>query len=192
MHYILEHLEPRLYKWCQLEYEHISKIVGNEQLIFTNIKSKSQKIKLEKLGKVEKNSVVNLGLETKKICILDPFAPKTLTSEDRKRFDYFIFGGILGDYPMRARTKEELSSKLPGAETRNIGKEQMPTDNAFYVVKEIIEHGKKLEELKFKDSPELEVKEGESIIMPFRYVLVNGKILMSKKLEYLLKTKKGF
>ena len=192
MYYILEHLEPRLYKWCLLEYEHISKIVGKEKLILTNIKTASQKKKLEKLGRVETKSVINLSFNPQKICILDPFAPKTLTSEDSKKFDYFVFGGILGDYPMKARTKEELSSKLQGAETRNIGKEQMPTDNAFYVVKEIIEHGKKLEELKFKDSPELEVKEGESIIMPFRYVIVNGKILMSKKLEHFLKTKKGF
>ena len=192
MFYILEHLEPRLYKWCQLEYEHISKIIGKEKLIFTNVKTSSQKKKMEKLGRVEAKSIVSLSFNPQRICILDPFAPKTLTPEDTKRFDYFIFGGILGDYPMRARTKEELSSKLKGAETRNIGKEQMPTDNAFYVVKEIIEHGKKLEELKFKDSPELEVKEGESIIMPFRYVLVNGKMLMSKKLEHFLKTKKGF
>ena len=114
MKYILEHLEKRLYTWCLLEYEHISQLVGKEKLIFTNIKTEKQKAKLKPFGQVESKSVINLGLNNEKVCILDPFAPKTLTSEDGKRFEYFIFGGILGDYPMRARTKEELQNfKLP-------------------------------------------------------------------------------
>ena len=40
MKFIIEHLEPELYDWCLIEYEHISKIVGKENLIFTNINKK--------------------------------------------------------------------------------------------------------------------------------------------------------
>ena len=34
--YVIEHLEPRIYRWCVIEYKHISKIVGKENLWFTN------------------------------------------------------------------------------------------------------------------------------------------------------------
>ena len=189
MLYILEHLELRLYKWCYLEYQHISKIVGKEHLLFTNIKTASQKNKLLPFGKVEQRSVTELNLQ--RACILDPFAQKTLKPEDKHLFDYFIFGGILGDYPMKARTKVELSNKL-NAQIRNIGKEQFPTDNAFYVVKQIIENNKQLSDLKFKDELELPIKEGESVHLPFRYVLIKGKPLVYPKLMHYLKTKKGF
>src|SRR3989344_3193525 len=188
MLYILEHLEPRLYKWCYLEYQHISQIVGKNKLMFTNIKTESQRKKLLPFGKVEKRSVTELNLQ--RACILDPFAQETLKPEDKLLFDYFIFGGILGDYPMKARTKVELSNKLQAA-TRNIGKEQFPTDNAFYVVKQIIENNKQLSDLKFKDELELPIKEGESVHLPFRYVLIKGKPLVYPKLMHYLKTKKG-
>ena len=187
MLYILEHLEPKLYKWCYLEYQHISKIVGKENLLFTNIKTSSQRKKLKALGKVEKRSIKEFSFSN--ACILDPFAPKTLTPQDY--FTTFIFGGILGDYPMQARTKKELTSKLPYP-SRNIGKEQMPTDNAFYVVKEIVEHNKTMQDLHFQDQLLIPIKEGEEIIMPFRYVMVKGHPLLSPTLLHHLKTKKGF
>ena len=189
MLYILEHLEPKLYQWCYLEYQHISKIVGKENLFFTNIKTSSQRKKLQALGKVEPKSIQKLSFQ--KACVLDPYAPQTLTPTDKNIFTTFIFGGILGDYPMQARTKKELTSKLPYP-ARNIGKEQMPTDNAFYVVKEIVEHNKTMQDLHFQDQLLIPIKEGEEIIMPFRYVLVNGKPLLSPALLHHLKTKKGF
>ena len=189
MLYLLEHLEPKLYKWCFLEYQHISQIVGKDKLLFTNIKTPSQRKKLLPWGKVESKSVTELNLP--RACILDPFAQKTLLPEDKHHFDYFIFGGILGDYPMKARTKVELSHKIK-AETRNIGKEQFPTDNAFYVVKEIIEHKKHLSDLQFQDELVLPIKEGEELILPFRYVVIQGKPLISPALLHHLKTKKGF
>ena len=62
-----------------------------------------------------------------------------------------MFGGILGDYPPRKRTKEELKLKC---ERRNLGKEQMATDNAVFVVKEIL-NGRKISDLKFQDGVEI-------------------------------------
>src|SRR3989338_5076912 len=153
--YVIEHLEPRLWKWCIIEYKHISEIVGKENLWFTNIKKGSKE--LEKYGKVIRKSVSELGL--KKCCVLDPEAEKTLQSKDSEQFDYFVFGGILGDNPPKKRTKEELTFKI-GCDSRDIGKEQMSTDNAVYTVREIIS-GKRISDLKFKDKIEIEIGKNE-------------------------------
>lgn len=195
MKYIIEHLEKRLYKWCLLEYEHISRIVGKDNLVFTNL-TKKQAEKLDKYGKCFTKSIKELykeinelGAAPSRFCILDPEAEKTLLPEDSHNFDCLIFGGILGDNPPRKRTKEELM--LEGVERRNIGKEQFPTDNAVYVCKQII-NGKLLQELEFQDEVEIDIARGESVILPFRYVLVEGKPLISEELMRYIKTHKGF
>ena len=185
--YIIEHLEQRMWKWCVIEYKHISKIVGKENLWITNVRKGSTV--LEKCGKVIKQSVAELAL--KKCCVLDPEAAQTLVPEEIGNFDYFIFGGILGDYPPKKRTKKELTTRIKNAEARNIGKAQMSTDNAVTVVKEIAD-GKSLEELRFKDKLEIPLGKNESTILPYRYLLVNGKPLMSNELVTYLKRKKGF
>ena len=185
--FIIEHLEPKVWKWCLIEYEHISNIVGKENLWITNVKRKNKK--LENFAKVFKEGVKNLNL--KNACVLDPETKQILTPQDSK-FDYFIFGGILGDHPPKKRTKKELTKFIPQFEKRNIGKKQFPTDNAVYVVKKIIE-GKKFDELKFKENHEISFDEFRSVILPFRYVLKeNGEPLISDKIMKHLKTKKGF
>ncbi len=185
--YIIEHLEPRVWKWCLIEYEHISSIVGKENLWITNVKRKNAK--LEQFGKVFKESVKDLDLQN--AVVLDPEAENILTPQDAK-FDYFIFGGILGDYPPKKRTEKELTQFVPHFEKRHIGKEQFPTDNAVYVVKKIIE-GKNFEELKFIDKHEIQFDEFRSVELPFRYVLKeDGQPLISEKIVKYLKNKKGF
>src|SRR3972149_2517349 len=131
--YIIEHLEPRVWPWCLIEYRNISKIVGKENLWFTNIKRKNKN--LEKIGKVFKDSAGKLSL--KNACVLDPEAPKVLSPKESGNFNYFIFGGILGDYPPRKRTSVELTKFIKNAEVRNIGKNQFSTDNAVLVAKRI-------------------------------------------------------
>lgn len=179
--FIIEHLEPELWPWCLIEYKRISKIT-NKNVWFTNIKKKDIK-KLEKYGKVFSNSIKTMKLEN--ACILDPAAVKTLKKSDT--FEYYIFGGILGDQEFNWRTKEELTKYL-NYEKRNIGKRQFSTDNAVYVTKAIIE-GKKL---KFTDNPEIKINKIESVILPFRYPLVNGKPGMSPEIIKHLKKKKDF
>ncbi|MBN2459320.1 hypothetical protein JXB28_03465 [Candidatus Woesearchaeota archaeon] len=189
MKYIIEHMEKRLYKWCFLEYQHISSIVGKENLVFTNL-NKSQAEKLKPFGECYTKSIKDLPeIGFTNMCVLDPEADKTLSAEDAKVFDFLIFGGILGDNPPRKRTKEELI--LEGLERRNIGEEQFPTDNAVYVCKQIID-GKSMDELKFQDEVEIDIAPGESVIMPFRYVLVDGKPLILPELLEYIKTHKGF
>ena len=184
--YIIEHLEPELFEWCLMEYEHISETVGRENLWFTNIQEKDKK-KLEKFGRVFSESVKSMKLTNS--CVLDPEVTETLEPSDK--FDYFIFGGILGDYPPRKRTQEELTPFIAEARVRNIGKEQMSTDNAVYTVKQI-ELGKKLGDLKFQNNVSIEINEFESVELPYLYNLVEGKPFMSPKLVTYLKKKKGF
>lgn len=183
MTFIIEHLEPKIYPWCMIEYKHISKIVGKENLWITNVSNK----KLEKFSTVFKKSVTRMKLE--QVCVLDPTAEKELSPKDT--FDYFVFGGILGDNPPRARTHEVLKGTLKNAERRSLGKEQMATDNAVFVVKEII-NGKKLSELEFTQDIEIPTKKGESVLLPYKYAVVKGKPLICKELEQLLKKQKGF
>ena len=127
----------------------------------------------------------------KKACMLEPLAPKTLTPKDAKKFKYFIFGGILGDAKLNGRTKRELSQFLKKAHKRSIGKKQFSTDNAVYVTNEIV-RGKSFNELKFKDSIEIQINNIESTILPYRYPLVNSKPRISPKLITYLRNKKGF
>src|SRR3989344_13751 len=122
--FIIEHLEPKLWRWCIIEYIHISKIIGKKYVWFTNIK-RGSKI-LEEYGNVIKESVKNLKI--KNACILDPEASNLLIPKEAKKFQYYIFGGILGDYPPKKRTKRELTPFL-NAEARNIGRNQLSTDN---------------------------------------------------------------
>lgn len=185
--FIIEHLENRLWKWCLSEYKNISKIVGKSNLRFSNVKRGNKM--LEKYGKVFKESVKEMNL--KNTCILDPDSNMILKSKEARKFNFFIFGRILGNYPPRKRTKKVLSRFIPHVKIRNIGKKQMATDNAVYVVNKII-NGKEINELKFKDKIEIEINEIESVILPYRYVLLYGKPLISKEIIYYLKRKKGF
>lgn len=184
--YVIEHLEPKIWKWCIIEYKHISQIVGKENIWFTNIK-RGSKI-LEQYGKVIKQSVKELDIQN--ACVLDPEAPNTLITEDKDKYEYYIFGGILGDYPPRKRTQEELTTFIKNAAVRNIGKEQFSTDNAVFVTSEIL-NGKNLKNMKFQDNIEIQINDVESTELPFRYPLINGKPNISQELVNFLKKKRG-
>ena len=51
--------------------------------------------------------------------------------------------------------------------------------------------GKKLSEIEFKDTIELELKDGEDIILPYRYVIKNGKPVLPKGLFEMLRDQEG-
>ena len=188
MKFVIEHLEPEVYEWCLIEYEYISKIVHRSNLIFSNIKNKNDIPKLKKYGKVYEKSFSELKLD--KICILSQYSDKALTTIDKNKFGYFVVGGILGDNPAKRRTNtitNNLKKNKIKFETRNLGDEQMPTDNAIYVTKKILE-GLKLSDLKFVDEIEIEIDENESISLPFRYAVDGNKLVINEKLvEYLRK-----
>ena len=158
---------------------------------FTNISSRSDRSKLSKLGKVFKESVKSMAL--KYACVLDPDSDITLTTSDKDRFRYFILGGILGDYPPGKRTKNELTKFLPNTQSRNIGKKQFSTDNAVWVVNEIINNNRNFDDLIFKNKIEIKINGVESVILPYCYPADNkGKPLIPPKIISLLKKKKSF
>ncbi len=182
--FVIEHLEEELYDWCFIEYKSISKIVGKESLIITNIKLEKDRKRLEQFAQAKSESVMNLGL--KNACLLDMDAEKELSPNDK--FDYLIFGGILGDYPPQKRTVKFLAGL--DAVQRHMGKEQMPTDNAVLAAKMII-CGKRLSEIKFIDKPSIPIEEGLDLELPFRFVEQNGKPFISEELLEHIK-KSGF
>jgi len=179
MKYVIEHLEPRLHEWCLLEYNHIARIVGKENFVVTNISDK-------KISNITKNyykkSFKNMNL--KKACILDPYAKKTLDRDDGEIFDYLVFGGILGDNPPKKRTTAYF--KNIKCERRNLGNKQMSTDTAVYVAKNITE-GKKLSDFNFIDGVDIKLDKYLSVLLPFRYVIVKGKLLLPRGLIKFLK-----
>ena len=190
MKFVIEHLEPELYEWCLIEYEHISKIVDKYKLIFSNIKNKRDAGKLKKYGTVFEKSVSKLNFSN--ICVLSQYSNKALTAKDKNKFQYFVFGGILGDNPSKKRTNiliKSLKKHNIKFETRGLGSKQMPTDAAVYVAKKILE-GKKLNDFKFVDELEIEINENESVKLPFRFVIDDNKLIINDKLvEYLRKRK---
>ncbi len=181
MDYIVEHF-GKLYKWSLIEYRHVSKIVSKKNLIFTNIKTSVAKEKLACLGTVCKESFEHSNF--KNCCILDPSASKVLTPKEAKRFSYLVFGGILGQYPRKRRTQMlGKSLKIP---RRNLGQKQMATDNAVYVAKQIVE-GVPLKKLKFQDRLAIKLNKGLEVLLPYRYVLVDEKPLITEELISFLK-----
>jgi ribosome biogenesis SPOUT family RNA methylase Rps3 len=184
---VIEHLEPHVWPWCVIEYKNIAKNIGKSNLWFTNVKEKSSQLK--KLGKVSKDSILNIKLES--VCVLDPDAKKTLTPKEAKKYKYFIVGGILGDYPPKKRTKVELTKKLKYACARNMGKKQFSTDNAVYVLDKIIK-GTPLNKMKFQNKLNIKLNEIESIELPYYYPLINNKPRISKELLNYIKKKKDF
>lgn len=192
MKFIIEHLEPELFKWCLIEYEHISKIIGKSNLIFANIKNNNNIKNLNKYGAVFKENIAELNL--KNICVLSQYSKKTLTTNDKNKFQYFVFGGVLGDTPSQKRTNiiiNKLKKHKIKFETRNLGNKQMPTDVAVYIAKNILD-GKKLNNFKFVDELEIELNENESITLPFRYVVDNNKLVINEKLVEYLRRRKEF
>lgn len=187
---IIEHLEPKLWPWCLIEYESLSKAVGKSNVWFTNISKKDSR-KLARFGKVFHQSVRKLNLDLSKACVLDPYASQTLNPKEAQTFQYFIFGGILGDEKLNGRTKRELTHFIAKAHKRNIGREQFSTDNAVYVTNEIVK-GTPLVKMKFHDTLELQLNDIESVILPYRYPIVKGKPRISSKLITYLKNKKEF
>ena len=198
MKFVIEHLEPELFEWCLIEYEHISEIVGKGNLIFANIKNKSDNSKLKKFGVVfgERFSELNdkLNFSKNKICVLSQYGAKTLQTNDKNKSEYFIFGGILGDKPAKRRTEDiinELKENKIEFEERNLGSVQMPTDNAVYASKKILD-GAKLNDLKFADEVEIQINENESVSLPFRYIIDNNKLVISEKLVDHLRKREEF
>lgn len=185
MIFIIEHLDPKVWKWSLLEYEHISHHVGKKNLWFTNVKNGAAQLK--KLGKVFKESVTKL--KPANACILESAGKQTLKPSDKK-FDYFIFGGILGDYP-EVNKSHVILKGLPKTTVRNLGKKQMSTDTAVFVTKTILD-GTPIAKIPFQNGIEIKISDKESIELPYTYMLRDNKPHLPPGLVEMLKKQKGF
>jgi len=178
--FIIEHLESETGKWLLYEYEHASEIVGKNRLIFTNVKNKSEAIKLSKLGKVEEKGAAEI-FSPEKVIILDPKAEEPLKPEDFAGKDAVIIGGILGDYPPKGRTRKLLTRRFPKATVRNIGKSQFSIDGAVYVAK-LVSEGTPLEKIPVKKGLSLRLNKHAEVYLPYAYPLKDRKPVISQKL----------
>lgn len=100
--YIVEHLDPELGTWSELEYIAIAQESHDSGSSFT-LSSLPKDFKVpESLQnvpafKATQNSVENIYAATKNtVCLLDPAAEKDISPEDAEEFGTFLFGGILG------------------------------------------------------------------------------------------------
>lgn len=83
---------------------------------------------------------------------MDMRAESKLQPSDGEKFEFVVFGGILGDHPPQDRAKE-FRSRFK--HIRQLGTVQMTTDTALLTSHEILEGQINFDELKFIDDPEI-------------------------------------
>ncbi|KAI1439103.1 DUF431-domain-containing protein [Xylaria sp. CBS 124048] len=176
--YVVEHLDPELGPWSELEYIAIARETAQKggQFVLSGVpvelanNNLPARLTAEPAFRAETRGVEELYSTPEarsRVCLLDPRAEKDIGPDDGAVFDVFLFGGILGDDPPRDRTGE-LRAK--GFEGRRLGPMQMTTDTAVRVTRMVIEETFTLNTIPFLDNPDLKINEHESTEMPFRYV----------------------
>ncbi|QUC23104.1 uncharacterized protein UV8b_07345 [Ustilaginoidea virens] len=171
--FIVEHLDPELGPWSELEYMAVAEETRDSGGSFILSSLPAGFRAPAALAAVSAFTPENRGVEElyagdkAKVCLLDPAAAKDLSPEDGDAFEAFLFGGILGDDPPRDRTSE-LRKK--GFEGRRLGPKQMTTDTAVRVTRMVVQDGIALDKVPYVDFPELKFNKHESTQMPFRYV----------------------
>ncbi|KAF8801248.1 DUF431-domain-containing protein [Phlegmacium glaucopus] len=193
--YVIEHMEedeetPKaIPPWVELEYAHMRMLAGPDAHVqFTNLSKSSSdflvsafksstaasseshcslsQFSCHQMGVLDLMHASDILLE--KVCLLDPKAEKELSPEDGDgRFQWFLFGGILGDDPPRDRTSE---LRMLGFPTRHLGPVQMTTDTALGVTKLVVHDRISLNEILYVDHPTIKFNAKESVEMPFRYI----------------------
>ena len=185
MLFIIEHLEPKLSEWLRIEYSHAARIVGQNNLLLTNVKKTREFQKIKRIAQVERRRVEEL-FNQKELVVLDPLARKKLSPADVWDKRAIVIGGILGEEPPLGRTRKLLTKSLPRALARNLGKHQFAIDGAVYVVKRVL-GGKRLEEVPVQRGTEIQISEVYSTFLPYAFPLIRGKPLISNELIAYLK-----
>ncbi|THH06260.1 hypothetical protein EW145_g4214 [Phellinidium pouzarii] len=203
--YVIEHMEEdeqaekTLPEWVELEYLHMCTLAGPDALIhFTHLSSSSSNSLSTIFTRPDRPSLAQAqahqtgvlelmhenGVPMSKVCLLDPKAEKELSPEDGEgAFDWFLFGGILGDDPPRDRTAELRKLGFPA---RHLGDVQMTTDTAVGVTKLVVHDKVKLQDIPYIDFPTITFNAKESVEMPFRYVAANGQPVLPLGMRELL------
>ncbi|KAF5325451.1 hypothetical protein D9619_009971 [Psilocybe cf. subviscida] len=191
--YVIEHMEEddesskTIPPWVELEYAHMRMLAGPDaRVMFTSLSKAScdfidasfgskagtnlAAFSCHREGIMERMQAEGISLD--KVCLLDPKAESELSPEDGDgRFQWFLFGGILGDDPPRDRTSE---LRVRGFPSRRLGPVQMTTDTALGVTKIVVDDGVPLDKIPFIDHPTIKFNAKESVEMPFRYIAEGG------------------
>jgi|SRR5687767_6087933 ribosome biogenesis SPOUT family RNA methylase Rps3 len=102
--FIVEHLDPELGPWSELEYLAIANETKDNggKFILSSLPDGfqvPQGLEANEAFTAEKRGVEELYAANKaRVCLLDPAAAKDLSPEDGETFDAFLFGGILGRF----------------------------------------------------------------------------------------------
>lgn len=208
----IENCEPYS-KWLMLEYKHC--LESWEGIMFTNVADpKLHKMlssfmqiasffddaeddegarrgaqgarKASQEPAVHRSSLAELKeFQPKTTIVLDPAAPKVLTTGDMDRYRALVIGGILGNEGFTGKTGRLLTQRL-GCETRNLGKIQLSIDSAV-VVSKLIALGMKLEKIQLTTELEILHDDGHSTILPYGYPVLDGKVIFTPGLKEYLK-----
>lgn len=106
-HYIVDHLEPEIGAWSTLEYVAISSEIATTPTshfyltsvapdLANNLPAAIQALPDGQI-KVTTDEITQLhDIKNDRVCLLDPQGKEELSPEDGDRFDWYVFGGILG------------------------------------------------------------------------------------------------
>jgi ribosome biogenesis SPOUT family RNA methylase Rps3 len=147
MKYIVEHMEEGFSDWVRLEYLSIAQEVGPGNFYLSSVPENADiPPEFTSAGiKITGKDVVNFAeiepeFDPKRVVLLDPAANSDLSPEEADKFDFFLFGGILGDHPPRDRTGELRKYGFVG---RRLGPVQLTTDTAVRVTQLVVEDASK-------------------------------------------------
>ncbi len=181
---VVEHLEEALSEALWLEYRHAAELWGGA--VFTNVKSSGERQRLASLGKSLEDDF-RAYLDDRKYIVLDPLAAEVLRTEDFAGIEAVVVGGILGYEKPKGRTKELITTRAKNAVARNLGGKQLSIDTAALVAK-LISLGSSMDEIELTDSVEIQLSENESVVLPYGYVVAEGKVIITPGLiDYLAK-----
>jgi len=110
-----------MHEWCKLEYEHMVSVIGPDHVYFTALTPKTLADMPETLAKAHCHTEDVLTMQDRiphnKVCLLDPSSPYPLSPEDADTYDFFLFGGILGDDPPRGTNQGSVGKESSMAAT---------------------------------------------------------------------------
>ncbi|KAK6431803.1 hypothetical protein LTR95_012036 [Oleoguttula sp. CCFEE 5521] len=185
--FVVEHLDPELESWQLLEYNTIAAecAAAGSRFILSGMSTSHPDLpQVEQIPQHVEDFVKAAGVSQDRVCLLDPKGESDLSPEDGDLFDIFVFGGILGDDPPRDRTAE---LRVKGFKGRRLGVEQLTTDTAARVTRIVVQDKIPLGQVPYVDRPNIEIAEGESVEMPFKYVKGrDGKPIMPEGMAALL------
>lgn len=201
--YVIEHMETEISPWVRNEYTRMMQDVGAANLMFTNMKPNvnCSNYDDESMSFLSKSKLISetfqefhdaIDGDRTRAVLLDERSESLLSPDDAGTFQYFLFGGILGnvDELDMDKTKE---LRIQGYTLRHLGKEQMTTPTALAVTHQILSKKIQFDDINFIDRPEYEVNDSETLVIPFRYIandqgeaiMAEGNLeLMSNNLEW--------